>query len=284
MLCRKISRIVLTAVILLGVSSTATATSLDAVLGSQPSEVRARYEARHPKETLEFFGIKPGMTVMEVFPGGGWYTNILSPMLGKNGQIIGADYAFEMYPKFNFYSADYLEAKRYWPRIWTEKTVSRHGMNGARVGAFQLGSMTADVEAKVDAVLFIRAFHNLARFENDGKYLSTALGEVHRALKPNGVVGVVQHMAPEDASDSWADGSSGYLKKSAVVALMEKAGFDLVAESDINLNPKDKPKEGDIVWRLPPSYATSKDEPALMETYKMIGESTRMTLLFRKSR
>ena len=137
----------------------AKAASLDSVLSAQTSEARARYAARHPKETLEFFGIEPGMTIIEAFPGnGGWYTDILSPYLGPEGQIIGADYAFDMYPKFNFYDAEYLEAKRYWPRDWTQKTISRHGHEGARIGAFQFGSMTADVTGKADAALFIRCF------------------------------------------------------------------------------------------------------------------------------
>ena len=263
-------------------SSGTLAADLDTVLGAQPSDVRARYTARHPKETLEFFGIKPGMTVIEAFPGGGWYTNILSPYLGAKGQIIAADYAFDMYPKFNFYDAEYLEGKRYWPKVWTEKTVARHGADGARIGAFQFGSMTADVEGKVDAAIFVRAMHNLARYENDGKYLSTALGEVRRALKPGGIVGVVQHMAPESESDEWADGNSGYVKKSALIALVEKAGFEFVKESDINVNAADVPKEGDIVWRLPPTYATSKDDPKLRQKFKEIGETTRMTLVFRK--
>lgn len=262
--------------------SGASAASLDSVLSAQPSDVRARYTARHPKETLEFFGIKPGMTVIEAFPGGGWYTNILSPYLGPKGQIIGADYAFDMYPKFNFYDAEYLEAKRYWPRDWTQKTISRHGHDGARIGAFQFGSMTADVAGRADAAIFVRALHNLHRYEDDGAYLSTALGEVYRALKPGGIVGVVQHMAPETGSDEWTKGNHGYLKKSVVIAFMKKAGFELVKESDINVNPKDQPQEGEMVWRLPPTYATSADNPALREKLTSIGETTRMTLLFRK--
>lgn len=279
----RISIFLLALVLISSISiSTAYAASLDSVLGAQPSDARARYSARHPKETLEFFGVKPGMTVIEAFPGGGWYTNILSPYLGSSGQIIGADYAFDMYPKFNFYDADYLEAKRYWPRDWTQKTTSRHGSDGARIGAFQFGSMTADVAGKVDAAIFVRALHNLHRYENDGKYLSRALGEVKRALKPGGIVGVVQHMAPESGSDEWASGDNGYLKKSTVKAFMKKAGFEFVKESDINVNPKDQPQEGDIVWRLPPTYATSKDKPAMREKFKAIGETTRMTLVFRK--
>ncbi|MFT4563697.1 MAG: putative methyltransferase [Gammaproteobacteria bacterium] len=256
---------------------------LDDVLAAQSGQVQARYSSRHPKETLSLFGIEAGMTVIEAFPGGGWYTDILLPFLGPKGQLIGADYAFDMYPKFNFYGEDYLAAKKTWAKTWTESAMRRHGHLGAKIGAFPLGSMTADVDGKADAVLLIRALHNLARFENDGGYLSTALKEIHRALKPGGVVGVVQHIAPEEAPDSWADGSNGYLKKSFVVSTMNSAGFELVSDSDINLNPADKPQEGDIVWRLSPAFATSRNDENLRNQLREIGESTRMTLLFRKS-
>ena len=102
-------------------------------------------------------------------------------------------------------------------------------------------------------------------------------------LKDGGLVGVVQHRAPESASDEWANGSRGYLKQSAVIAMFEDAGFQLVARSEINANPKDQPGEEDIVWRLPPSLRTSQENPELREAMLAIGESDRMTLLFRKA-
>ncbi len=101
-------------------------------------------------------------------------------------------------------------------------------------------------------------------------------------LAEDGLVGVVQHRAPESASDEWADGSKGYLKQSAVIAMFEQAGFELVAQSEINANPKDQPGADDFVWRLPPSLRTSRDDPALREAMLAIGESDRMTLTFRK--
>ena len=259
------------------------AETLQEILASQSGHVQARYSARHPQQTLEFFGLKPEMTVIEALPGRGWYSNILMPLLGPKGQLIGADYAFDMYPKFNFYSEDYLAAKSTWGKTWTESVLRRHGNEVAKVGAFAFGSMTDDVYGKVDIVLLIRALHNLARFEGDGGYLSTALGEIHRALKPGGAVGVVQHLAPEDAPDDWADGNNGYLKKSFVIKALTDAGFELVDESDVNLNPADQPVAGDIVWRLPPSLATSREDPELRKRLQDIGESTRMTLLFRKN-
>ena len=260
----------------------AAAANLEEILVKQSAETRARYDARHPQQTLEFFGIKPGMTVIEALPGGGWYSKILIEYLGPEGLLIGADYAHAMYPKFNFYSAEYIEKKKTWARDWTLGALKWHANQGASVSAFPFGSMTDDVVGKVDAVLLIRATHNLARYENDGGYLTTALKEIYRALKPGGIVGIVQHQAPESASDEWASGNNGYLKKSFVIASFEKNGFVLDGESAINENPADQPTENDVVWRLPPTLYTSADDPALREQMQSIGESNRMTLRFRK--
>jgi len=256
--------------------------TLDSVLAAQPDAKKARYGARHPAETLAFFGIEPGMNVIEAFPGRGWYSAILLPLLGSDGHLTGVDYAFDMYPKFNFYSDAQIEEKKTWTTTWPAEAQSWRGKNGAEVSAFVFGSMPASLNGQVDAVLFIRALHNLARFEHDGGYLTTALAETRRALKPGGIIGVVQHVAAEDADDAWANGSNGYLKKSFVIEQLTAAGFEFVGASDVNLNPADQPTVDDFVWRLPPTLATSGDNPELAERYRAIGESTRMTLLFRK--
>lgn len=256
--------------------------TLAAVLAAQPAEVKARYGDRHPQETLEFFGIVPGMTVYEVLPGGGWYSNILSRYLGPDGKLVGVDYPYAMYPMFNYYDDAYLEAKKRWVTSWPEQARAWHGTDGAAIDAFLFGTMPDAMAGQADAVLLIRALHNLARFEADGGYLTAALTDIHRALKPGGIVGVVQHLAPESASDAWADGSNGYLKKSFVVQRFEDAGFELVAASDVNLNPADQPTEKDYVWRLPPTLSLNPENEANREQYLEIGDSTRMTLRFRK--
>ncbi len=256
--------------------------SLSAALEAQPDESQQRYRYRHPKETLEFFGIQPGMTVVEALPGSGWYSKILIPYLGPQGHLIGADYAQSMFPKFGFFDDKFIEAKKTWVEDWSAEANGWYGGAGAKVSAFAFGSMPSDWKGKADAVLLVRALHNLARFENDGEYMTTALGDVYDALKPGGIVGVVQHMAPEDSSDEWADGSKGYLKKAFVIEAMEAAGFELVAESGINHNHNDKPTEADFVWRLPPTLVTSREDPELREQMEAIGESHRMTLKFRK--
>ncbi|GAB5414289.1 MAG: class I SAM-dependent methyltransferase [Congregibacter sp.] len=256
--------------------------ALAAILAEQPEAVQARYAARHPQETLEFFGIKPGMSVLEALPGGGWYTKILLPYLGTDGTLVGADYDKTLFPLFGFFSEERLKEKETWVEDWRAEAEGWFDGGVADVDAMQFGSLPGHLEGELDAVLLIRALHNLARFENDGQFLTAALADINKALKPGGIVGVVQHMAPEEAPDTWADGSAGYLKKSFVVAQMEETGLEFVAESAINENPADQPTTDDIVWRLPPTLATSKDNPELAEQLKAVGESTRMTLLFKK--
>lgn len=255
---------------------------LDLVLASQPEATQARYKWRHPKETLAFFGIEPGMTLVEALPGGGWYTKILLPYLGTEGTLIGDDYALDMWPKFGFFDAETLEKKKTWAADWIADVNSWGIENAARVDATVFGSLPKTYEGSADAVLFIRALHNLARFESDGGYLTTAISDAYKVLKPGGIVGIVQHEARPDMPDDWAKGDKGYLKKSFVIEKFTSAGFILEDETDINSNTMDKPTIDDIVWRLPPGMYTTKDKPELQKKMKAIGESNRMTLKFRK--
>lgn len=260
----------------------ADAERLAKALAAQPEETQARYQYRHPQETLEFFGIAPGMVVMEALPGGGWYSKILLPYLGAEGQLLGADYSMDMYPLFGFFSEERLKKQSTWVQDFPVEAKEWAGDDGAAVTAFSFGSMPDEMIGTADAVLFVRALHNLARFEKDGGFLTAALKNAHDVLKPGGIVGVVQHQARESMSDEWAGGQNGYLKQSFVIAKMEEFGFEYVGSSDINQNEKDQPTESDIVWRLPPSLATSRDNPELKAELEAIGESNRMTLTFRK--
>lgn len=256
---------------------------LDAALNAQSDDAKARYEYRNPKETIEFFGIKPGMKIAEALPGGGWYTKILLPYLGKDGHLIGVDYAIEMWPNFGgFATEEFIEKKKTWPETWTAKAKPWAGENGASLSAATFGTMSDELTGTLDAVVFVRALHNLARFEEKGGYMTAALAETFRVLKPGGIVGVVQHEGRADRPDEWANGSNGYLKKAAVIDAMEAAGFELVAESDVNANDKDQAAEGDIVWRLPPTLGGTKDNEELKAKMSAIGESNRMTLKFMK--
>ena len=257
--------------------------SLDDVLAAQDEAAQARFQYRNPKETLEFFGIKPGMTVVEALPGGGWYSKILLPYLGSDGALIGVDYSIDMWPLFGgFATEEFIEKRKSWTETWAADAAAWTDENGASVSAATFSTMPADAAGSADAVLFIRALHNLSRFESDGEYMTKAIKAAHDVLKPGGIVGVVQHHGREDRPDDWANGSNGYLKKSAVIAAMEAGGFEYVGESEVNANPKDEAGEGDFVWRLPPSLSGAGEDEELKAKMTAIGESNRMTLKFKK--
>jgi len=255
---------------------------LAAVLDAQPEETRARYQYRHPQETLEFFGVEPGMTVMEGLPGGGWYTKILLPYLGSEGHLIGANYAMDMWPNFSFATEEFLERQSNWLTDWPADAEEWRGDSGATIAAFNFGAMPESFAGTADVVILVRALHNTARFESVRPYLAELLADCYGSLKPGGLLGVVQHHARDDMSDEFADGSHGYLKKSFVIAAAEQAGFEFVAGSDVNANPWDQPSADDVVWRLPPSLGTSAEDPELKAEFEAVGESNRMTLKFRK--
>jgi len=249
---------------------------LSAILEQQPEKVRARYAARNPAETLAFFGIEPGMTVAEALPGGGWYTKILVPYLGSEGKLIGAHYPDALWPQFGW-DEERVQARIEGSNNWVASTAD-WGVSGAAISDYKLTEAGADLDGSLDAILFIRALHNLNRFE----FTEPTIAESYRLLKPGGIVGVVQHSGPEGNPDEWANGSAGYLKQSYVVSSFEAAGFEFVGSSDVNANAADVPTAEDFVWRLPPSLATTEEGTPEQDALKAIGESNRMTLKFKK--
>jgi predicted methyltransferase len=281
----KLSAALLTALLVLALQpAVAGNDKLAAVLAAQADEAKARYQYRHPQETIEFFGIEPGMTVVEGLPGGGWYTKILLPYLGSDGHLVGANYPLDLWPNFPFADEEFMAEMSEWLESWPADAEEWRGEDGASIGAFWFGAMPEEMKGTADAVLFIRMLHNTWRFQSEGKgdYLDMALNDAYDALKPGGVLGIVQHHAPDGVPDEWANGSHGYMKKQFVIDRATASGFELVAESDINANPKDQPSGDDVVWRLPPTYGTSREDEELKAKYTAIGESNRMTLKFRK--
>ena len=258
------------------------AAKLDAILDARPDDVKARYAARHPAQTLEFFGITPGMTVGEALPGGGWYTKILAPYLGETGKLVGIDYTVDMWSEFGFANEAFIETKKKWPEEFAAKSAEWAPENAPEIAATTFGTPPGALAGQLDAILFVRALHNLSRFQSEGAYFTQALENSHALLKTGGLVGVVQHRAPKDWDDSQTTGSAGYLKQANVIAAFDAAGFDFVKSSEINANPKDQPKAGDVVWRLPPSLNGVGDDDALKAERMAIGETDRMTLLFKK--
>ncbi len=256
-------------------------TKLNAVVDARDDKVKGRDGWRKPAETLEFFRVEPGMTVVEALPGGGWYTEIIANYLGSDATIYGLHYNDDMWSKFGFFSEEAIKMRiadtARFPEIVAEKTT-----NGIKAKGYTFDGIPASLNGTVDRVLLIRAFHNLNRFEDNGGYRSQALKTMHDLLKTGGMVGIVQHSVAETADDEGAKGQRGYLKQSAVIKMFQDAGFKLVAKSNMHANPKDMPGPKDIVWRLPPTLLGAKDKPEQAKAMNAIGESNRMTLLFEK--
>jgi len=246
---------------------------LDKVLAGahRPGEERARDQYRHPKETLLFFGAEPSMTVVEVWPGGGWYSNVIAPFLAAGG---GAYYAAGLDPASSERNASAVadfEAKY-------KGDASLYGT----VNLTALSDATIAPDDSADLVLTFRNVHNwMGAGTADANF-----AKFYAALKPGGVLGVVEHRAPEDAPAGF-EGSSGYVKESTVITFAEAAGFELEARSEINANPADTKDHPFGVWTLPPvrrsSEVRGEETPGFDRAkYDAIGESDRMTLKFRK--
>ena len=215
---------------------------------------RDRY--RHPAETLAFFGVTGGQTVLEYFPAGGWYLEILAPMAAAGG-------------------GHYIAAQP--PGRYRDQTVAKIESNPEAYGATALvdwpaGAAVAD--GSVDTVLTFRNVHNMVM----GDEAPATFAEFFRVLKPGGVLGIVDHRLPEDR-DGALERKSGYLKVSTVRRLAEAAGFVLESSAEINANPRDTADWAKGVWTLPPTLADGADN---RERYLAVGESDRMTLRFRK--
>jgi predicted methyltransferase len=221
---------------------------------------RARDVWRHPRETLGFFGVEPDDTVVEIWPGGGWYTEILAPLLAESGTLWVAA------PERGLAGARGLIAK----------DASTYGK--LRVANFPVRA-ASDVrvpDGTADVVLTFRNVHNWMM--GDQPFAEDAFRQMYAMLKPGGTLGVVDHRLPE-SSDSARERSSGYVKVSTVRRLAEAAGFRLVAESEINANPRDTKDHPNGVWSLPPTYRGGDVE---RDRFAAIGESDRMTLKFVK--
>lgn len=264
---------------------------LDAVLAAQDDDTKARYQHRHPKETLMFYGIEPGMTVVDTLPGVPWYSGILSEYLGPEGRVIGANFSLEQRSAMGgrYATEEYQAENATWPETWAAERNAEREDDEAPFDAFFYGSLPEDMEGAADVVLMVRAAHHFNRTEEAGGFFTEAVEDAYAVLKPGGVLGIVQHRAPEGNSDEWAVGNNGYIKQSYVIDFVTDNGFEFVESSEINANPGDQPTEDDFVWRLPPSLGTTRDhetdeaQAELRAQLQAIGESDRMTLKFRKS-
>ena len=233
---------------------------------SRTEAYKARDQYRHPAETLAFFGIKSSDTVVEIWPGGGWYTEILAPYLGQGGgRLILAN------------------AKGQYGKTITAELESDPAIYGKveRAAFPTLLGGTGVAPGTADAVLTFRNVHNWrGGYQHPDKqdYSLEALREIYAMLKPGGVLGIEDHRLPESA-DNEREKSSGYIKVSTVRRLAEQAGFQFAGASEVNANKKDTADWPKGVWTLPPTYAEGEADRA---KYQAIGESDRMTLKFIK--
>jgi len=248
------------------------AEAIDAVLAAHiRDEDRARDQYRHPKETLTFFQVEPGMTVAEYAPGGGWYTRVLAPLVVGKGQYIGLGIS----PDNTSFSADRKARMAAFNTGFPIEAAKETGLPAEKLTSYTAMSAPADMKGKLDRILVIRMMHNLMRWGIAGSELDA----MHGLLADDGLLGIVQHRAKADAPADYADGNHGYLKEADLIKFVEDHGFELVGKSEVNANPKDSADYPDGVWTLPPSLAL-KDKDR--EKYLAIGESDRMTLLFKK--
>jgi predicted methyltransferase len=244
-----------------------------ALAGEHRSEAnRARDAWRHPAETLAFFGFAPDATVIEITPGGGWYTEVLAPAMKGQGTLVAAiiDPA----------SASSERATEYYTRgnqSFRDKLAGHELYSDVRVHEFSASAPSFGEPESADLVLTFRNVHNWV-----GSGAAPAMFKgFFDVLKPGATLGVVEHRAPAGSAAA-GNPDSGYMTEDAVIALATAAGFELAERSEINANPADTHDHPNGVWTLPPSSRVPEGEDGAK--YAAIGESDRMTLKFSKPR
>ena len=232
------------------------------VYRSDENKLRDRY--RHPLETLRFFEVQPEMTVIEIWPSSGWYTEILAPYLASQGHYIAAT-SQSSAPEMTKRGQKMIQWMKDHPEAGRKSTITTFSPpETATLGA----------PGTADRVLTFRNFHNWAAQKNE----ELAMKAFFAVLKPGGILGIVDHRGSTKKSQS-LQADSGYVREDSVIQLAKKVGFELVGKSEINANPMDKKNYPKGVWTLPPVLAMGEKD---RQQYLNIGESDRMTLKFRK--
>ncbi len=252
----------------------------DVIQGEWRIKDSPRDPYRHPVKTLTFFDVQPNMRIAEIWPGRGWYTRILAPWLHANGGELIAVLPFwgeqsrqegDNASKFKRYNDEFI-AQFQNKALYGEMKISDLSEN----------SLAISSENSLDAILTFRNIHNWMA----GRYAEKVFHDFYLALKPGGILGVVEHKLPSSKlQDPFA--RSGYVQEEYVKRLAKEAGFEFVGRSEINLNPKDDAEHPNGVWTLMPARRSPKPGSKEAETfdraaYDAIGESSRMTLKFRK--
>ena len=226
----------------------------------------ARNRSRHPIETLQFFGLTRNMTLIEIGPSGGWYTEILAPYMRDRGRYYGAHFSPNTTNSFQRKNLEAFEDKLTANPLIYGRALIRH---------LQPPTETAiGPEGGADIALTFRNVHNWMSRGLEQEFFSAFFEN----LKPGGILGVVEHRAPDTAArQEMID--TGYVSEAYVKQIAESAGFEFVASSEINANQKDTKDHPEGVWTLPPNFRAGEVN---QDKYAAIGESDRMTLKFRK--
>lgn len=234
---------------------------------------RVRDVYRKPAETLSFFQVSPKMKVGEYAPGGGWYSRLLGLYLGPKGKLVGLYFD----PTSSAFSEKMKTGIREGAAKYPAEVAEWSGQPAERFSAFTLDALPEGEKGTFDRILVMRMMHNLLRWN----LAAHEIKQMRELLKPDGMIGIEQHRAKPDAPYSYTDGSKGYLREADVIKFMEVNGFAFVGKSEANANPKDPANWPDGVWTLPPQLGGNPDD-ATRAKLQAIGESDRMTLLFRK--
>jgi predicted methyltransferase len=226
-----------------------------------------RDKYRHPAETLEVFGFKPTMTVLDIGPGEGWYTELMAPALAKSGQYVATTNDPNGPPDLRptFYGQRFKAFLDRAPELYGKVQTVVVDPKAPKIGK----------EGTFDMVVIMRGVHGMM----NGGTLDTWLAEIHRALKPAGVLGIEEHRAAPGA-DPTESAKNGYVPEKWLIEQVEAAGFKVAGKSEINANPKDTKDYPEGVWALPPTFRLGDKD---REKYAAIGESDRMTLKFVKA-
>lgn len=248
--------------------------ALTAAINSNLRIDAARDKFRHPQETLEFFKVKSSDKIIEIWPSSGWYTTIIAPFLKQGGGDYVAALPYAANPTEN-----QLKSRANFSSKFVEKTD-----NFGKITITYFGAQSPELAPKnsVDKILTFRNIHNWM----GGGFTDKAFNDFYAALKPGGYLGIVEHRG-NDKIEQDPKGTNGYVREDIVIEFAKKAGFELVAKSQINANPKDTKDHPFGVWTLPPVLRSAPSgQPANPNfdnaKYKEIGESDRMTLLFKK--
>ena len=233
---------------------------------------RARDQYRRPAETLEFFQVTPDMKVGEYAPGGDWYSRLLGLYLGPKGKLVGLYFD----PTSGAFNEKSQQGIRDGAAKYPADVAAASGQPAERFSAMTLEKLPDAEKGTFDRILVMRMMHNLMRWNIADREIKA----MRELLKPNGMIGIEQHRAKPDAPYSYTDGSRGYLREADVIKFMEVNGFTFVGKSEANANKKDPANWPGGVWTLPPTMGGAKE--ADKARLQAIGETDRMTLLFRK--